>query len=371
MAALLAVGLAAPAGCGADEPAPDGSSLSGTGQPPSGGPTDTLPSPGSSASGDPAVPGTLPTGFAPDAAIGISLPAGDSWQRAADALSQGLVNVGLTPAIAAASGASAQVEQIGDLVNQGVSVIIAAPVAVEAETALADARAAGAYVIAYVTPVADPGAADLFIGYDPLEVGTLQANALLTGLASSGDRPSPWTLELVPGPAGRPGAEPWLDGVWGGLAAEFAAGSLEFPGGEGYREAVAGGSPPLAKDGKRPAGLIAADDELLGAALDALASRSGPTPVAVGAGWDAAGAQRVAAGEQYATIALDPAAAAESTLGAIQAIQNGARPSASGDLQGVPATYVPPVAVTADNICEVFAADPDLAKSLQTHPACQ
>ena len=126
-------------------------------------------------------------GFEEGATIGVALPqkTSENWVLAEELFNDGLTEAGFKPIVQFANGGvSEQLSQIDAMVEQGAKVIIVGAVdGSQLGSQLKNAKDNGATVIAYDRLVKNTDAVDEYIAFDNVQVGVLQGEALLQGLA--------------------------------------------------------------------------------------------------------------------------------------------------------------------------------------------
>ncbi len=342
------------------------------------------------ARGEPSPTATSPTpsesagGFPPGSTIGVSFPEGS---LAGEALRSGLTTAGFVPDVRYAAGEDAvaqQQEQIMAMIDEGAKVILIRPTdGGRLSPQLDAAKAAGIAVIALDYGVGYTDAVDYFLSFDTFEIGMLQGESLLDGLAMRAPGESPWNIEIFSGAARDLQAIQFFDGAMSVLQPKIDDGTLVVVSGQTSLEQTANSEnsewnpensrlrmDALLTDfyGDAPLdGVLAANDEAARAILTALRNADRPTPVVTGQDSDPESVALMMAGEQYSTIYKDFSLLAPQAVAMVKALQEGGTPEAIGanhvDAEGggIPVYLVDAVLVTADNAAEVYRDNPDLA----------
>ena len=169
-------------------------------------------------------------GFAADSLIGVALPSktSENWVLAGDLFTNGLADAGFEADVQYA-GASAPVQdqqaQIQALITKGAKVIIiGAADGGQLSTQVEAARESGAIVIAYDRLILNTEALDYYVAYDNFNVGELQGQALLDGMAAKGE--GPYTIELFSGSSDDANSAVFFDGAMSVLQPAIDAGDV-------------------------------------------------------------------------------------------------------------------------------------------------
>lgn len=254
----------------------------------------------------------------------------------------------------AGGSASRQLEQAESALAAGASVLVVNPVDQVAARTIVDTAAALDVPVVSYDRLIDGGGAAFYVSFDNEQVGTLQAEALVDGMAERGT-PRGGVLVL----AGDPN-----DANTTQLAAGYS-GVLEAAGVEVLaRYDVPGWSAAKAQEwmatqvsqfGERIDAVYAGNDGLAGAAIAALRSAGiETTPVVTGQDADLSAIRRIVAGTQYATVFKNIAMQARIAADAAKELAAGRAPSAWDEVDGVPSVVLDPVLVTADDIDRVI-----------------
>ena len=246
--------------------------------------------------------------------------------------------------------AATQNEQLQEAVDQGAQVVVldaVEPFSVVNGVAAAQER--GVRVVGYNTLLEG---LDFYVTYDPRQVGTVQAEALLDATDGSGNlvvvNGSPSDLGSAEVKAA---AQQTIAGSSASVVGAYDADPDKPRATRSWLADIFTFFPPATL-----AGVYAADDAIAQQVLRAL-PRDARLPV-TGAGATLPGVRRVVAGSQLMTVyrPVEPAADATARL-VVAAIGGGDPGQPTTVLNGVPTYLLDPVAVDADNVEETIVAD--------------
>ncbi|GIG23816.1 sugar-binding protein [Cellulomonas denverensis] len=326
---------------------------------------------------------TEASGFAADATIGVALPqkTSENWVLAEQLFKDGLTEAGFNPIVQFAnSGVTEQQNQIQAMTEQGASVIVVGAIdGSQLGSQLEDAKDNGAYVIAYDRLVKNTDAVDMYVAFDNYQVGVLQGQALLDGLAErKGD--GPYNIELIAGSPDDANSTPFFEGAMSILQPKIDDGTLTVVSGQTSFEQVATQGWKAENAQKRMDtilsgsyasteldGILSPNDTLARAALTSVAQAGKDTPVITGQDSEVESVKSIMAGEQYSTIYKDTRELVAQTIKQIEALQKGEEPeindteSYDNGVKVVPSFLLTPVIVTKENAAEVYANDDTLA----------
>ena len=254
--------------------------------------------------------------------------------------------------------AARQQQQAESALSAGADVIVLDPVdARAAGSIVAAAHAEGVPVLAYDRLILGEARPDYYLSFDNELVGRLQAESLVAELAARGTEDG--GILLVHG------------SPTDSNASQFRQGAQEVLAESGLRVLAQYDTPDWSPDkaqswvagqisqyGDEIVGVYAANDGTAGGAVAALrAAAVSPFPVVTGQDAELTALQRIVAGDQHMTVykALREQAslAAEIAL----TLLRGEAPEAQTEVDGIPATLLTPVAVTAAEIGDVIVAD--------------
>jgi putative multiple sugar transport system substrate-binding protein len=325
---------------------------------------------------------TTASGFAADATIGVALPqkTSENWVLAESLFNDGLKEAGFDPIVQFANGGvTEQQNQIQAMVEQGAKVIVVGAIdGSQLGTQLEAAKEAGAYVIAYDRLVKNTDAVDMYVAFDNYQVGVLQGQSLLQGLAErKGD--GPYNIELIAGSPDDANSTPFFEGAMSVLQPKIDDGTLVVLSGQTSFEQVATQGWKAENAQKRMDtilagtytsadldGILSPNDTLARAALTSVAQAGKDTPVITGQDSEVESVKSIMAGEQYSTIYKDTRELVAQTIKEITLLQQGQEPeindtdSYDNGVKVVPSFLLTPVIVTKENAAEVYANDDTL-----------
>lgn len=253
--------------------------------------------------------------------------------------------------------AAKQQQQAESALAAGVRVLVLDPVDAKAATTIVNAaNAQGVPVVAYDRLV-EGGNLAYYVSFDNVQVGELQAAALVDALEERGD-PDGGVLMVNGSPTDsnaarfREGALRVLEQAGVRILAEYATPDWSP---DKAQDWVAG---QISQYGDRIAAVYAANDGTASGAIAALrAADVSPLPIVTGQDAELTALQRIVSGDQYMTVykALRPQAqrAADVAIDLLEGRE------VTGDLMvdGTPATLLTPVAVTVSDIADTVIAD--------------
>lgn len=321
-------------------------------------------------------------GFAADATIGVALPqkTSENWVLAEQLFKDGLTEAGFNPIVQFAnSGVTEQQNQIQAMTEQGASVIVVGAIdGSQLGSQLEAAVDSGAHVIAYDRLVKNTEAVDMYVAFDNYQVGVLQGEALLQGLAERKGG-GPYNIELIAGSPDDANSTPFFEGAMSVLQPKIDDGTLVVVSGQTSFEQVATQGWKAENAQKRMDtilsgsygsvelhGVLSPNDTLGRAALTSVAQAGKETPVVTGQDSEVESVKSIVAGEQYSTIYKDTRELVARTIKQIQALQKGEDPeindteSYDNGVKVVPSFLLTPVIVTQENAAEVYKDDATL-----------
>ncbi len=322
------------------------------------------------------------TGFAEDATIGVALPqkTSENWVLAEGLFNDGLEEAGFTPLVQFAnSGVTEQQNQIQAMIEQGADVIVVGAIdGSQLGSQLEAAAADGIKIIAYDRLVKNTEAVDMYVAFDNYQVGVLQGEALLEGLAARMGE-GPYNIELLAGSPDDANATPFFEGAMSVLQPKIDDGTLVVVSGQTTFEQVATQGWKAENAQRRMDtvlagsyastelhGVLSPNDTLGRAAMTAVAQAGKPTPVVTGQDSEVESVRSIVAGEQYSTIYKDTRELVAQTIKEIQLLQQGEEPeindteSYDNGVKVVPSYLLTPVIVTQENAAEVYKDDETL-----------
>jgi putative multiple sugar transport system substrate-binding protein len=322
------------------------------------------------------------SGFDAGATIGVALPqkTSENWVLAEGLFNDGLTDAGFKPIVQFANGGvTEQQNQIQAMVEQGAKVIVVGAIdGSQLGTQLEAAKDAGAYVIAYDRLLKNTDAVDMYVAFDNFQVGVLQGQALLQGLAERKGS-GPYNIELIAGSPDDANSTPFFEGAMSILQPKIDDGTLVVVSGQTSFEQVATQGWKAENAQKRMDTILAgsyADTELDGvlspndtlgrAALTSVSQAGKETPVVTGQDSEVESVKSIMAGEQYSTIYKDTRELVAQTIKEITLLQQGEDPeindtkSYDNGVKVVPSFLLTPVIVTKENAAEVYKNDETL-----------
>jgi len=354
VALLVAAGMLTFVGCTAGDPAPTAASPS---------PTEAI--------------GGFPLG----STIGVSAT---PWGAAqAELLGEGLAEAGFIPDVRYPSGDDAVAEQqaqIMAMIDEGARVIFVSPVdARRLSEQLEVAEAAGITIIGYNRLVHGTDAVDYVINFDGFQIGELQGQALLDGLAERAPGNTSWNIEIFSGSTDDSNSAQFLDGALSVLQPRIDDGTLVVVSGQTSTDltSTASWDPENARkrmdtlltdyySGMVIDGVLAPNDSIASSIFSSCQEAGRPIPVITGQDSTPDAVTRIMAGEQYSTIYKDNRRLVAQAVTMVSALQAGIAPEINDTTQSytgviiVPAYLLDGVLVTADNAEEVYRDDPTL-----------
>lgn len=318
-------------------------------------------------------------GFAADAAIGVALPqkTSENWVLAEKLFNDGLKEAGFKPIVQFANGGvTEQQNQIQAMIEQDAKVIIVGAIdGAQLGTQLEAAEAKGIKVIAYDRLLLNTEAVDMYVAFDPFQVGVLQGNALLQGLAErKGD--GPYNIELIAGSPDDANSQKFFDGGMSILQPKIDDGTLVVVSGQKTFEQVATQGWKAENVQKRMdtilsgtyattdlQGVLSPNDTLARAALTSVTQSGKDAPVITGQDSEVESVKSIMAGEQYSTIFKDTGDLVGKSIDEVKALQTGGEPeindteSYNNGVKVVPSFLLTPVIVTKENAAEVYKDD--------------
>jgi putative multiple sugar transport system substrate-binding protein len=326
-------------------------------------------------------------GFAADSLIGVALPdkTSENWVLAGGLFTDGLKEAGFESDVqyAGASNAVAdQQQQVSTMVTNGAKVIIiGAKDGAQLGTQVAEAKAAGAIVIAYDRLILNTEDVDYYVAFDNFKVGQLQGQALLDGLAAKFPDKKSYNIELFSGSADDSNAPVFFNGAMDILQPKIDDGTLVVVSGQTdiKQTATDGWKPENAQkrmdtlmqgtynSGDTVDGVLSPNDTLARAIITSVKDAGqADLPIVTGQDSEAASIPLIMSGEQYSTIYKDTRALVAEAIKMAQSLQAGDTPtvndteSYNNGVKVVPADLLTPVIVTKDNAAEAYAENPDL-----------
>jgi len=326
------------------------------------------------------------SGFAADSLIGVALPdkTSENWVLAGGLFEDGLAEAGFEGDVqyAGASNAVAdQQQQISTMVTNGAKVIIiGAKDGAQLGTQVAEAKDAGAVVIAYDRLILNTDDVDYYVAFDNFKVGQLQGQALLDGLAEKFPDKDTYNIELFSGSSDDANAPVFFDGAMDVLQPKIEDGTLNVVSGQTdiAQTATDGWKPENAQrrmdnlmqgtyQSEPVDGVLSPNDTLARAIITSVKDAGqAELPVVTGQDSEAASIPLIMSGEQYSTIYKDTRALVKEAIAMASSLQKGDEPTVNDEEsydngnKVVPANLLSPVIVTKENAAEAYAENPEL-----------
>jgi putative multiple sugar transport system substrate-binding protein len=275
-----------------------------------------------------------------------------------------------------------QQNQINAMVENGAKVIIiGAKDGAQLSSQVEAAQAAGVKVIAYDRLILNTEAVDYYVAFDNFEVGVLQGQALLDGLAAKYPGQTTYNIELFSGSPDDNNAGVFFNGAMSVLQPKIDDGTLVVVSGQtdvsqtatqGWAAEEAQSRMDTLLSGFYPAdvainGVLSPNDNLARAIIESVRAAGKPIPVVTGQDSEVESVKSIMAGEQYMTIYKDTRALVAASIAMVAELQKGQVPSEINDTESydngvkvVPSYLLPPVVVTKENAAEAYKDNPDL-----------
>ncbi|MDR6317878.1 sugar-binding protein [Actinoplanes couchii] len=324
-------------------------------------------------------------GFAADSLIGVALPSktSENWVLAGGLFTAGLQEAGFQGDVQYAGASTIvadQQAQITAMITKGAKVIvIGATDAAQLSTQVAQAKQAGAVVIAYDRLITNTKDVDYYIAFDNFKVGQLQGQALLDGMKAK-KATGPWTIELFSGSPDDNNSGVFFNGAMEVLKPAIDKGDVVVGSGQTdvKQTATQGWKAENAQSrmdslltstysSKTLDGVLSPNDTLARAIITSVKGAGKPIPVVTGQDSEVESVKSIMLGEQYSTINKDTRKLVTETIKMVKTLQTGAEPevndtkSYDNGVKVVPSYLLPPVIVTKATAAEAYADDPKLA----------
>ena len=322
-------------------------------------------------------------GFEEGSAIGVALPqkTSENWVLAEGLFNDGLTEAGYDPDVQFANGGvSEQQNQISSMITNGVEVLIVGAIdGAQLGTQLAQAKEAGITVIAYDRLLTNTEDVDYYVAYDNFQVGELQGQALLDGMAERGE--GPYNIELFAGSPDDANAQVFFDGAMSVLEPEIESGNVVVASGQTeFNQAVTqgweAGNAQTRMDtlltgtygSEDLDGVLSPNDTLARAILTSVQASGKELPIVTGQDSEVESVRSIMAGEQYSTINKDTRALVTHAIEMVQGLGAGEEleindpDSYDNGVKVVPAYLLEPQIVTMENAAEAYENDPTLSE---------
>lgn len=331
-------------------------------------------------------------GFAADATIGVALPdkTSENWVLAGQLFTDGLEKAGFKADVQyapASNTVAEQQNQIQAMVTGGAKVIIiGAKDGKQLTTQVEAARDAGVAVIAYDRLIENTDAVDYYVAFDNFEVGKLQGQALLDGLAERAGHEAPYNIELFSGSPDDANSAVFFNGAMEVLQPKIDDGTLNVVSGqtEISQTATEGWKPENAQrrmdsiltssyGSETLDGVLSPNDTLARAIITSAQQAGKPVPVVTGQDSEVESVKSIMEGVQYSTINKDTTLLVEQAIKMVGQLQKGDEVDVNDTDQYdngkkvVPAYLLPPVIVTKENAAEAYANVPSLLEIVKSY----
>ena len=325
------------------------------------------------------------TGFPAHATIGVALPdkTSENFAIAGRLFTQGLAAEGYSPDVQYAPATNTvpeQQNQIESMITNGAKVIIiGAKDGRQLSTQLADAKKAGAVVIAYDRLILNTRDLDYYVAYDNERVGELQGQALLDGMKAKNPGRSSYNIELFAGSPDDNNSSVFFGGAMKVLQPKIDDGTLHVVSGQtAFKQVTTQGW--LAQNAQsrmdtllagfytstRLDGVLSPNDTLARAILQSISTAGKPYPIVTGQDSEADSVKSIMAGIQYSTINKDTRKLVAEAIRMVDELQQGKKvdvndtTSYDNGMKLVPTFLLPPQLVTRANAAQSYRNDPIL-----------
>jgi putative multiple sugar transport system substrate-binding protein len=327
-----------------------------------------------------------PAGFEADATIGVSLPwlGTQNWMEANDMFKTQLEAAGFKAIVQAADQkVPQQQQQIESMIENGVKVIVVGPIdGTQLGVVLEQAKADGIYVIGYDRMIENTDAVDGVVQYGSIQTGVTQGEALLAGLAAQKGE-GPYNIELFGGGPADPNAPNFFIGAMSVLQPKIDDGTLVVVSGQTEFSQCAtldweNNKAQARMDSLLSGfysdieihGVLSPNDGIARAIITASEQAGQEIPVVSGLDAENETITWIWEGRQYSTVAKPTDILVAKTIEIIKSLQEGngmpeTETQIYNGLVDVNVYELPPVAVTRENIEEVFANDPSRMELLK------
>ncbi|MBT2497344.1 MULTISPECIES: substrate-binding domain-containing protein [Microbacterium] len=331
-------------------------------------------------------------GFAADATIGVALPdkTSENWVLAGQLFTDGLEKAGFKADVQyapASNTVAEQQNQIQAMVTGGAKVIIiGAKDGKQLATQVEAARDAGVAVIAYDRLIENTEAVDYYVAFDNFEVGKLQGQALLDGLAERAGHEAPYNIELFSGSPDDANSAVFFNGAMEVLQPKIDDGTLKVVSGqtEIAQTATEGWKAENAQrrmdsiltstySSETLDGVLSPNDTLARAIITSVQGAGKDVPVVTGQDSEVESVKSIMEGIQYSTINKDTTLLVEQSIKMVGQLQKGEEVDVNDTEQYdngakvVPAFLLPPVIVTKENAAEAYANVPSLLEIVKSY----
>jgi len=331
-------------------------------------------------------------GFAADATIGVALPdkTSENWVLAGQLFTDGLEKAGFKADVQyapASNTVAEQQNQIQAMVTGGAKVIIiGAKDGKQLATQVEAAHDAGVAVIAYDRLIENTEAVDYYVAFDNFEVGKLQGQALLDGLAERAGHEAPYNIELFSGSPDDANSAVFFNGAMEVLQPKIDDGTLKVVSGqtEIAQTATEGWKAENAQrrmdsiltstySSETLDGVLSPNDTLARAIITSVQGAGKDVPVVTGQDSEVESVKSIMEGIQYSTINKDTTLLVEQAIKMVGQLQKGEEVDVNdteqydNGVKVVPAYLLPPIIVTKENAAEAYANVPSLLEIVKSY----
>jgi len=332
------------------------------------------------------------SGFDAGSTIGVALPdkTSENWVLAGQLFTDGLEKAGFKADVQyapASNTVAEQQNQIQAMVTGGAKVIIiGAKDGKQLTTQVEAARDAGVAVIAYDRLIENTDAVDYYVAFDNFEVGKLQGQALLDGLAERADHEAPYNIELFSGSPDDANSAVFFNGAMEVLQPKIDDGTLNVVSGqteisqtatEGWKaENAQRRMDSLLTSTYSSAtldGVLSPNDTLARAIITSVQGAGKDVPVVTGQDSEVESVKSIMEGIQYSTINKDTTLLVEQSIKMVGQLQKGEKVDVNdteqydNGVKVVPAYLLDPIIVTKENAAEAYANVPSLLEIVKSY----
>ncbi|NNC12698.1 sugar-binding protein [Planctomonas sp. JC2975] len=318
--------------------------------------------------------------------IGVALPAKTSqnWVLAKASFEKALKGAGFKSDVQYSASVSDQQNVIQSMVTKGDKVIvIAAQDGSQLGTQVAQAKKAGATVIAWDRNIMNTKNVDYYAAFNNYKVGQLQAQALLDGMKAK-KASGPYNIELFAGANTDANASVFFNGAMSVLKPLIDKGELKVPSGQTTFQQVQTDNWDPKNSQTRMTNIITktysngtvldgvlSPNDTLGRSIITAAQQAGlAVPIVTGQDSETASIPLIMNGTQYSTIYKNTDDEAKAAVELITDLSKGDKKPAGVDFNDktnayngqitVPYKALTPVLVTKDNAVDAYSNNPTL-----------
>lgn len=298
--------------------------------------------------------------------VGVSLPTQreERWVRDKEAMEALAAQEGIELLVQVADADQAQqVQQVENLLTQGIDVLILAPHDASASAELVKkANDEGVPVISYDRLVTSSNELNYYLSFDNERVGQLQGQYFVENVAKG-------NIMLFAGAPTDNNALLFFKGAMSVLQAKIDSGDYTVIGGDTFEQVATDNWVPAnaqnraanvltANAGAEIAGVLAPNDGTAGGIIEAFKAANLTLPVITGQDSEVAAAKRIMAGEQSMTIFKDTRLLANAAITTAIKLAKNEAVETNGEVDNgvkqVPSILLEPQIVTKDNLEELL-----------------